>query len=123
MAEADELVVVRVDEPDPDPVVVLATPPTLGDVAVVVVDDAPPADRGATLLDELRDVDTAGASTGHVLTRGDDGVWRPKPLPATAVTWGDSVAFSTTRPDPDTAPEGAVWVELTDTLKLWRRHG
>lgn len=66
-----ELVVVVLDEPDPDPVVVLVDRPTLGEIAVVAVEGAPDAGRGAVLLDELRDVDAPAGSLG-VLERQAD---------------------------------------------------
>ena len=70
-------------------------------------------------LDDLTDVDTTGATTGQVLVRGDDGVWYPE-TPTAAPRWGDAVAFAASAPDPNTAPDSAVWVEL-GSMTIYRK--
>ena len=82
----------------------------------------PSPGQGARRARDLDDVDLAGApvDTPVVWRLGGDGIWRVQPADDTS--WSTPVQFSTDQPDPDTAPRGALWVELGDQLRIHERR-
>lgn len=99
--------------------VVAAGPATVGDGPTVVAGTATTGGGGHS---QIADVTAAPVGAPVVLVRGSDGLFRPDPVPAAKAAWSDPVRWRAGPPaDDPTAPEGAVYIDVT-TGRGYRRR-